>query len=106
MLKTIEDEGILEHVRSVGSHFRQRLDDLTGLPVVVEARGEGLMLALELTIPGRGVVDQLLEAGFIANVTRGNVLRFLPPLIIREKQIDKFITALRGILENIDPKDD
>jgi acetylornithine aminotransferase/acetylornithine/N-succinyldiaminopimelate aminotransferase len=99
-LGTIEDENILGHVREVGAHFRARLEELASLPTVREVRGDGLMLAVELRVPGRPIVERLLEAGFIANVTRQTVLRFLPPLIIRRKQIDRFIVALRGALES------
>jgi acetylornithine aminotransferase/acetylornithine/N-succinyldiaminopimelate aminotransferase len=99
-LGTIEDENILGHVREVGAHFRARFEELASLPTVREVRGDGLMLAVELRVPGRPIVERLLEAGFIANVTRQTVLRFLPPLIIRRKQIDRFIVALRGALES------
>ena len=97
-LKVIEDEGLLEHVRETGAHFKERLGSLLDLPAVVEVRGEGLMLALELNIPARPVVERLIEAGFIANSTQETVLRFLPPLVIRNKQIDTFVRALRAEL--------
>ncbi len=97
-LKVIEDEGLLEHVREAGAHFKERLGSLVDLPAVVEVRGDGLMLALELNIPARPVVERLIEAGFIANSTRETVLRFLPPLVIRNKQIDTFVRALRAEL--------
>ena len=79
--------------------FKQRLEELKDLPVVQEVRGEGLMLAVELKIPGKDIVRQLLEQGFILNCTHETVLRMLPPFIITEKQIDKFIRALRPVLE-------
>jgi predicted acetylornithine/succinylornithine family transaminase len=95
----IEDENMLEHVRKVGTYFKERLEELKDLPVVKEVRGEGLMLAVELTIPGKEVVKQMLEQGFILNCTHDTVLRMLPPFIINEKQIDKFVRALRPVLE-------
>ena len=96
---TLEEENLLEHVRTVGAYFKQRLEELTDLPVVKEVRGEGLMLAVELTIPGKEIVKQLLQQGFILNCTHDTVLRMLPPFIITEKQIDKFVRALRPVLE-------
>jgi len=57
------------------------------------------MLAVELKIPGKEIVKQLLQQGFILNCTHENVLRMLPPFIITEKQIDKFMGALRPVLE-------
>ena len=56
------------------------------------------MLAVELNIPARPVVERLIEAGFITSVTAETVLRFLPPLVIRNKQIDTFVRALRAEL--------
>ena len=68
------------------------------LPVVKEVRGEGLMLAVELTIPGKEIVKQMLQQGFIINCTHDTVLRMLPPFIITEKQIDKFVKTLKRVL--------
>src|SRR5262249_41312096 len=99
----IEDENLLEHVRKVGGYFKQRLEELKDLPVVKEVRGEGLMLAVELTIPGKELVKQLLREGFILNCTHDTVLRMLPPFIITEKQVDKFVRALRAVLETQKP---
>jgi predicted acetylornithine/succinylornithine family transaminase len=95
----LEDEKLLPRVRSVGAFFKSRLGELKDLPVVKEVRGEGLMLAVELTISGKEIVKQMLQQGFIINCTHETVLRMLPPFIITEKQIDKFIRALRPVLE-------
>src|SRR5579883_661997 len=95
----LEDEKMLQRVRKIGTYFKSRLEELKDIPVVKEVRGEGLMLAVDLNIPGKEVVKQLLEQGFIINCTHDTVLRMLPPFIITEKQIDKFIKALRAVLE-------
>jgi predicted acetylornithine/succinylornithine family transaminase len=97
--KILEDEKILPRVRSVGEYFKSRLEELKDLPVVKEVRGEGLMLALDLKISGKEIVKEMLKLGFIINCTHETVLRMLPPFIITEKQIDKFIKALRPVLE-------
>ena len=89
---------MLERVRTVGAYFKSRLEELKDLPVVKEVRGEGLMLAVELTISGKEIVKELLQQGFIFNCTHDTVLRLLPPFIITEKQIDKFVRALRPVL--------
>jgi acetylornithine/succinyldiaminopimelate/putrescine aminotransferase len=57
------------------------------------------MLAVDLHIPGKDIVKQMLEQGFIINCTHDTVLRFLPPFIITTKQIDKFVRALKPVLE-------
>jgi predicted acetylornithine/succinylornithine family transaminase len=95
----LEDQKMLARVRTVGNYFKSRLEELKELPVVTEVRGEGLMLAVELNISGKEIVKQLLQQGFIINCTHETVLRLLPPFIITEKQIDKFIRALRPVLE-------
>ena len=97
--KIIEEDRLLDYIRETGSHFKSRLEELKRFPVVKEVRGAGLMLAVELHIPGKEIVKELLEKGFVTNCTHDTVLRFLPPFIITEKQIGKFIRALETVLE-------
>jgi acetylornithine/succinyldiaminopimelate/putrescine aminotransferase len=65
---------------------------------VKEVRGIGLMLAVELNVPGKDYVNRMLERGYIINCTHDTALRFLPPFIITAKQIDKFVRELREVL--------
>jgi predicted acetylornithine/succinylornithine family transaminase len=97
--KILEEENLLERVRNLGGYFKNRLLELNDLPVVQEVRGEGLMLAVELKKSGKEIVSRLLEQGFIINCTHDIVLRILPPFVITEKQIDKFMRALKPMLE-------
>jgi acetylornithine aminotransferase/acetylornithine/N-succinyldiaminopimelate aminotransferase len=97
--RILEEDGLLDHIRTTGAHFKQRLEELKTLPIVKEVRGSGLMLAVELTIPGKDIVKQLLDRGFIINCTHETVLRFLPPFVITTKQIDKFMVALNAVLQ-------
>ncbi|MGH9355076.1 MAG: aspartate aminotransferase family protein [Terriglobia bacterium] len=102
VLEIIERPGFLEHVGEVGAYFRERLRRLQNeLPVICEVRGDGLMAAVELAVPGKTVVKQLLDAGFLINCTQERVLRFLPPLIIERRHVDDFIAALRPILAGL-----
>jgi acetylornithine aminotransferase len=71
--------------------------------VIQEVRGDGLMLAAELLVPGKGVVRQALEAGAILNCTQEKVLRFLPALIVERRHVDEFIKVLRPILAALQP---
>lgn len=98
MLRIIEDEGLLEHAATVGAALRARLEGLVGVGGVEEVRGEGLMLGLRMKDPCRPLVERLLGEGFIANCTRGTILRLLPPLVIKPKQLDKFVTVLEKLL--------
>jgi acetylornithine/N-succinyldiaminopimelate aminotransferase len=71
--------------------------------VIRTVRGEGLMLAAELTVPCKAVVRQALEAGFLINCTQEKVLRFLPPLTLERRHVDDLIAALRPILAALAP---
>ncbi|HZT70742.1 MAG TPA: aspartate aminotransferase family protein [Terriglobia bacterium] len=98
-VEILERPGFIDHVREVGSYFKKQLLDLqVELPVIRQVRGQGLMLAAELTMPGKEIVQQGVEAGFLFNCTQENVLRFLPPLIIERRHVDQLIEALRSIL--------
>jgi acetylornithine aminotransferase/acetylornithine/N-succinyldiaminopimelate aminotransferase len=99
--KIIEEDDLLDYVRKTGAYFKSRLDELASLSVVKEVRGRGLMLAVDLNVPGKEIVKQLLDQGFIINCTHETVLRFLPPFVITTKQIDKFVKALKAILEKL-----
>jgi acetylornithine/N-succinyldiaminopimelate aminotransferase len=102
VLEIIERRGFLEHVREVGAYFQQQLELLCReLAVIREVRGEGLMLAAELSAPCKDVVRPALEAGFILNCTQTKVLRFLPPLILERRHVDELMAALRPILAGI-----
>lgn len=102
VLEILERPGFLGQVRETGAYFRSRLQELQRrLPVIREVRGDGLMLAAELTVPGKDVVKQALEAGFLINCTQEKVLRFLPPLILDRSGIDQFIEALAPILARL-----
>jgi len=97
--RILEEENLLSRVRELGDYFKNRLEELRDLPVVKEVRGEGLMLAVDLKIPGKEIVKQLIQQGFILNCTHETVLRLLPPFVINEKQIDKFMRGVRPVFE-------
>lgn len=100
VLRIFEEEHILEHCAEVGAYFKQCL---TGLKdrheCVVDVRGLGLLLGMELDIDGASVVDACREKGFLINCVQGNTLRFAPPLIITRDDIDALISCLDGIFE-------
>jgi acetylornithine aminotransferase/acetylornithine/N-succinyldiaminopimelate aminotransferase len=104
VLEIFERPGFLAHVREVGAYFRAQLEGLRPeFPVIREVRGDGLMVAMELAAPGKGVVRQALEAGVLVNCTQENVLRFLPPLIIESRHVDELVRVLRPILAALVP---
>ena len=99
-LDVMEDEAILARVRATGKRLRERLDALAArFDEIVEVRGEGLMFGVELTVPGRPIVEDALERGVMLNCVQGNVLRFLPPLILSVAQVDEALDVLESVLE-------
>lgn len=65
---------------------------------IAQIRGLGLMLGIELAVPGLPVWEKLLERGFILNLTQDTVLRLLPPLVIEQEDLVRFAQALGDVL--------
>lgn len=104
MVETIFERKFLEQVRHVGLYFLNRLRELVielGPGLAREARGQGLLLALELTRPGGPVVLEMMKRGFLINATMGTVLRFVPPLIVTEAEVDLLIPALKEAIKTV-----
>ena len=94
-LETILNANVLENCRKVGEYFLSRLSELKEKHSQIrEVRGRGLMLAVELSIPGAGIVSDCMGKGLLINCTNENVLRFVPPLIITKQDVDKAIGIL------------
>jgi acetylornithine/N-succinyldiaminopimelate aminotransferase len=98
-LQALAEPRLLEHVRTVGSHFRARLEALAARSGIIrQIRGLGLMLGVELDRPGALIVERCLADGLLINCTAERVLRFLPPLIIRRAEIDEGFVILERAL--------
>jgi acetylornithine/N-succinyldiaminopimelate aminotransferase len=99
VLETMLAPGFLEQVVRVGKYFKGRLEELAGRHEFVrEVRGLGLILGLDLTFPGDGVRKEMAARGFLMNCTSETVLRFLPPLIITEKEVDRLVPVLEEVI--------
>jgi len=86
-LDTIRDDNLLDNARRVGATIRDGLAAaLAGLAGVVEIRGMGLMLGIELAQPCGDIVRAALDAGLVINVTADTVVRLLPPLVMSEAE--------------------
>ncbi len=95
----IEDNIIIQAVEGLGRHFMEGLGALKKkYSFVVDVRGKGLLTAMEIDFEGREIVTACLKDGFLINCTMNNVLRFMPPLIILEEEIDMLLEALDRIL--------
>ena len=100
VLDTIEEDNLLDNVNEVGNYFIEELKKLDK-EIIADVRGKGLMVGLELTKPGAEYVDKLREKGFLINCTAGNVLRFAPPLIVKEEEIDALVEALDEVFDEL-----
>jgi acetylornithine/succinyldiaminopimelate/putrescine aminotransferase len=79
----------------VGEYFREQLRGLgKKYDFVKEVRGYGLMIGMELTIPGREITNRAMAGGLLLNCTHDTVLRFLPPYIITEQHVDEAVEIL------------
>ncbi len=100
VIKTI-DQKFLQNVQAVGKYLTEQLGKLKKeFSFIQEVRGKGLMVGMELTIPGKEIVNQCLESGLIINCTQEKVLRFLPPLIINKSDVDEALKVLKNCLRN------
>jgi acetylornithine/succinyldiaminopimelate/putrescine aminotransferase len=95
-LAILEDENMLEQVRRVGEYLAQKLRELVDkFEIVVEVRGVGAMQALQLSVPGKPVLEGAHANGLLINVTQDTVLRLLPPFLLQEKHVDSGVRILR-----------
>jgi predicted acetylornithine/succinylornithine family transaminase len=93
-------EGLLPHIDQTGNYFRGRLAELRSrFSFIKEIRGHGLMIGMDLEIPGKQIVLDAMADGLLINCTHDTVLRFLPPYIITEKEVDRAIRTLTKVLK-------
>ena len=98
-LSVMEDQALLAQVRDTGEHLGKRLEALVQeFDVAIEARGRGLLRGVELSIPARPIVERALAQGVMLNCVQGNVVRFLPPLILQREHVDVALDVLHGLL--------
>lgn len=91
-IDTIEQDGLMVSAERVGALIRQWMAEaLAGLRGVVEIRGQGLMIGIELDRPCGELVGKALAAGLLINVTADKVIRLLPPLIFSENEARELV---------------
>ena len=99
---TVEEmvaSGIGKHVIEVGAHLAERLE---ALPHVTEVRGRGLMRGAQFDVPiATPLVDKGLEAGLVLNHIGDSILRFLPPLVVTNEQVDDGMDRLAALIEKL-----
>ncbi|MCX7962401.1 MAG: aspartate aminotransferase family protein [Burkholderiales bacterium] len=108
-LDVIRDEGLLENAARVGEAIRAGLAAaLAGVPGVVEVRGMGMMIGVELDRPCGDLVGMALQAGLVINVTAERVIRLLPPLVMTEAEgrevVERLVPLVRAFLGAAEPR--
>ena len=100
VLRQFEKKNLLEHVKDVSEYLEDQLDTLVcEYDFLVERRGKGLMQGVETTLKVGEVSKKALENGLIVITAGKNVLRFVPPLIITEENVDEMICKLKETLD-------
>jgi len=99
----LEDGFILDQCNRMSEYMKERLINLREkFPhLIADIRGLGLLIGMELTRDCDSVVKACLEMGVLVNCAAGNVLRFIPPLIVQKKDIDHLINVLEKALQGL-----
>ena len=99
-LDVIVDEHLASRARYAGAKIVQGIRAM-GSPSIVEVRGRGLLIGIELNVPARRISETLLELGVAAKDTHENVLRIAPPLVIEDAEIELLLGALRKAFDSL-----
>ena len=88
-LKVMLEDNLAAKAEEVGTYFKVQLEALQKKfpDKITEVRGRGLLLGMELSKPGKPIVDACLQKGMIINCTAGNVIRLVPPLVIPKRKL-------------------
>jgi acetylornithine/N-succinyldiaminopimelate aminotransferase len=98
-LTVIEEDNLLENIRARGVELRTGLEKLAAKFDFIRAiRGEGLILGVDLSIPGAPFVEEALRLGLLINCTHEHILRLLPPFIIRARDVAEFLGKFEIVL--------
>jgi acetylornithine aminotransferase len=99
VLTTLKEQKLCQQAQQKGDHFVNGLRAaLASKTTVTNIRNKGLMIGIELDHPCSELVAQAAECGLLLNVTAGNVIRLLPPLIIADADIDYAIDILATLI--------
>ena len=101
VIDELTEGGVLKHAQGVGAHLGERLSALAeraGKARVVEARGAGMLRAIQLPGPAAPVIDHCRERGVLVISAGADVIRLAPPLVITKQQIDEGLEVLESAI--------
>ncbi|WNY27867.1 Acetylornithine aminotransferase [Methanimicrococcus stummii] len=96
VMETIEEQNLLENAANMGDYFIEKLSQMKRNDVV-NVRGVGLMIGIELDHECGYFMDAAAEMGVLLNVTAGNVIRLLPPLTIQKEEVDRVVEVIDSV---------
>ncbi|WDL98270.1 ornithine--oxo-acid transaminase [Alicyclobacillus sp. ALC3] len=96
-LDVLEEEQLPERSRVLGDYLLSALRKIDN-PHIVEVRGRGLFIGVELDEPARPYCERLMELGLLCKETHENVIRFAPPLVISQEELDEAIRRITSVL--------
>jgi acetylornithine/N-succinyldiaminopimelate aminotransferase len=102
VFEAIEQEGLLDNARNLGEYALSRLKEFAGkYEFVKEARGVGLMLGVELAMPGADIVTECMKRGLFINCTQERILRLMPSITVKKEELDQGLEILEGVLKEV-----
>jgi len=100
VLEAIDKEKLLSNAKEMGEYLLVKLEALKKkYPLILRVRGKGLMLGVELSSPGKSIVEDCMQKGLLINCTHRTVLRLMPALNVSKKDIDKAIRILEEVIK-------
>ena len=103
VLEIMKDQDLCKKSRESGSYFKSSLEkSLKEFNVIKEIRCKGLMVGIELKKECMHLAQDALENGLVINITKQNIIRMLPPLIIDKTQLDEIVSILKKIIGEVD----
>ena len=97
-MDVLEKEDLVAKSAQKGQHFTDELKKINN-PKIKEVRGKGLLVGVELTEKARPYCEKLMELGILAKETHDNVIRFAPPLIISDQDLDWALDKIRKVFQ-------
>jgi ornithine--oxo-acid transaminase len=99
-LSVLHEERLVERSAELGAYFLERLRQIHN-PEIVDVRGRGLWIGIELRGPARPVCEALMHEGLLCKETHDRVLRIAPPLVITREEVDWAVARLAGVFERM-----
>lgn len=101
-LRALLEDGVLKNCASMGEYLTNKLNSLKpSFPFIKEVRGKGLLIGMELTIPGSPLVKECLVKGLLINSVGDYTLRFIPALTVTREDVDEMMGILSGVFKGV-----